>query len=193
MLQLFPDESGLQRIEIKGDAIIAGDRQALRKIPRMRCSLSSPNPNRSRSRVPRAVSGSQVVSNMAPFTTKRSACGERLRPVEQTLVNEARQQDVERLVGLPREIEQARPIWTQTLGRIEDSVRDMTADACSAFLAEAGAEREVLSAAAEMKRLAGQINVTIHALGILLCLPHILEAGASRIRIAWRREYRPPV
>jgi hypothetical protein len=33
----------------------------------------------------------------------------------------------------------------------------------------------VLSAAAEMKRLAGQINVTIHALGILLCLPHILE------------------
>ena len=26
-----------------------------------------------------------------------------------------------------------------------------------------------------MKRLAGQINVTIHALGILLCLPHILE------------------
>lgn len=28
-----------------------------------------------------------------------------------------------------------------------------------------------------MKRLAGQINVTIHALGILLCLPHILEAG----------------
>ena len=35
--------------------------------------------------------------------------------------------------------------------------------------------REALAAAAEMKRLAGQINVTIHALGILLCLPHILE------------------
>lgn len=28
-----------------------------------------------------------------------------------------------------------------------------------------------------MKRLAGQVNVTIHALGILLCLPHILEPG----------------
>ncbi len=64
---------------------------------------------------------------------------------------------------------------TQTLGRIEGSVRGMTADDCSAFLAEAGAERDVLSAAAEMKRLAGQINVTIHALGILLCLPHILS------------------
>ena len=32
-----------------------------------------------------------------------------------------------------------------------------------------------MAAAAEMKRLAGQINVMIHALGILLCLPHILE------------------
>ncbi len=64
---------------------------------------------------------------------------------------------------------------TQTLGRIEGSVRGVTAEDCSAFLEEAGAGREVLSAAAEMKRLAGQINVTIHALGVLLCLPHILE------------------
>ena len=66
---------------------------------------------------------------------------------------------------------------TQTLGRIEGAVRGVTAEDCSAFLEEAGAGREVLSAAAEMKRLAGQINVTIHALGILLCLPRILEPG----------------
>ncbi|RWQ81919.1 MAG: hypothetical protein EOS85_14165 [Mesorhizobium sp.] len=45
------------------------------------------------------------------------------------------------------------------------------------FLESAGAGREVLGAAAEMKRLAGQVNVTIHALGILLCLPHLLEPG----------------
>jgi hypothetical protein len=64
---------------------------------------------------------------------------------------------------------------TRTLVRIEAAVRGVTATDCSAFLEEAGARREVLSAAAEMKRLAGQINVTIHALGILLCLPHILE------------------
>jgi hypothetical protein len=32
-------------------------------------------------------------------------------------------------------------------------------------------------AAAKMKRLAGQINVINHSLGILLCLPHILEVG----------------
>jgi hypothetical protein len=45
------------------------------------------------------------------------------------------------------------------------------------FVEGSGAGREVLAAAAEMKRLAGQINVTIHALGILLCLPHILQPG----------------
>lgn len=66
---------------------------------------------------------------------------------------------------------------TQTLGRIEGAVRGVTAEDCGMFLEGAGAEREVLSAAAEMKRLAGQINVTIHALGILLCLPYILEPG----------------
>ena len=35
----------------------------------------------------------------------------------------------------------------------------------------------MLSAAAAIKRLAGQINVVIHALGILLCLPHLFEEG----------------
>jgi len=66
---------------------------------------------------------------------------------------------------------------TQTLGWIESRVRGITGDDCAALLQEAGAEREVFAAAAEMKRLAGQIDVTIHALGILLCLPHILEPG----------------
>ena len=66
---------------------------------------------------------------------------------------------------------------TQTLGRIEGAARGVTAEDCGAFLEGAGAGRVVLSAAAEMKRLAGQINVTIYALGILLCLPHILEPG----------------
>lgn len=30
-----------------------------------------------------------------------------------------------------------------------------------------------------MKRLAGQVNVVIHALGILLCLPHLLQPGEA--------------
>lgn len=66
---------------------------------------------------------------------------------------------------------------TQTLSRIEGAVHGITAHECASFLERAGAGREVLAAAAEMKRLAGQINVTIHALGILLCLPHILRPG----------------
>ncbi len=66
---------------------------------------------------------------------------------------------------------------TQTLSGIERAVRGITAAECERFLESAGAGREALAAAAEMKRLAGQINVTIHALGILLCLPHILESG----------------
>lgn len=67
------------------------------------------------------------------------------------------------------------PDLTQTLSCIEEAVRGVTAANCVSFLEGAGAGREALAAAAEMKRLAGQINVTIHALGVLLCLPHILE------------------
>ena len=59
----------------------------------------------------------------------------------------------------------------------ERSVRGLTAVGTRRFLLEATATNEVLMAAAEMKRLAGQINVVIHSLGILLCLPHILEVG----------------
>lgn len=69
------------------------------------------------------------------------------------------------------------PDLTQTLARIEGAVRGVSADGYAAFVADSGAGREVLAAAAEMKRLAGQINVTIHALDILLCLPYILEPG----------------
>lgn len=63
---------------------------------------------------------------------------------------------------------------TKTLSRIEASISGLSSAECAGFLETARAGREAL-AAAEMKRLAGQINVTIHALGILLCLPHILE------------------
>jgi hypothetical protein len=44
-------------------------------------------------------------------------------------------------------------------------------------LTTSGAKAEVLGAAGLIKQLAGQINVVIHALGILLCLPHILRPG----------------
>jgi hypothetical protein len=66
---------------------------------------------------------------------------------------------------------------THTLASIERNVEGVSVETCPAFLAEVGADGALLTAAGEMKRLAGQINVTIHALGILLCLPHILEPG----------------
>jgi hypothetical protein len=46
-----------------------------------------------------------------------------------------------------------------------------------AVLTTSGVKAEVLGAAGLIKQLAGQINVVIHALGILLCLPHILRPG----------------
>lgn len=69
------------------------------------------------------------------------------------------------------------PHLTATLSRLEAAVQGVTSDGCQDFLDGAAAGREALSAAAELKRQAGQINVTIHALGILLCLPHLLEPG----------------
>jgi len=66
-----------------------------------------------------------------------------------------------------------------TLSNIESTVKGLTAANCAKTLSDAGVTSEVLSAAASLKRLAGQINVAIHATGILLCLPHILEAGEA--------------
>ena len=68
---------------------------------------------------------------------------------------------------------------TVTLGRIEGAARGLSVDVCGEFLKREGVDGEALAAAAELKRLAGQINVTIHALGVLLCLPHILERGET--------------
>lgn len=66
---------------------------------------------------------------------------------------------------------------TQTIYQIEKSVRGVSADKYAAVLSTSGAKAEVLGAAGLVKQLAGQINVVIHALGILLCLPHILRSG----------------
>lgn len=66
---------------------------------------------------------------------------------------------------------------TGTIDRIEKALKGISADEYSTVLATTGAEAEVLGAAGLIKQLAGQINVVIHALGILLCLPHILKRG----------------
>jgi hypothetical protein len=66
---------------------------------------------------------------------------------------------------------------TQTIYQIEKSVKGVSVEKYAAVLSTSGAKAEVLGAAGVVKQLAGQINVVIHALGILLCLPHILRPG----------------
>jgi hypothetical protein len=66
---------------------------------------------------------------------------------------------------------------TQTIYQIEKSVGGISAEKYAEVVSTSGAKAEVLGAAGLVKQLAGQINVVIHALGILLCLPLILRAG----------------
>jgi hypothetical protein len=68
---------------------------------------------------------------------------------------------------------------TQTLAQIETSLRGVGQANYDTVLSACGAKTEVLSAAAMLKQLAGQVNVVIHALGILLCLPQILKPGET--------------
>ena len=68
---------------------------------------------------------------------------------------------------------------TQTLAELEASVRGANVNTCVQLVAAGGANSNVLAAAGLMKQLAGQINVVVHALGILLCLPHLLEGDET--------------
>lgn len=68
---------------------------------------------------------------------------------------------------------------TWTLSRIESALEGATVEDCPPILIEHRAGHDALAAAGLMKRLAGQINVVIHALGILLCLPKLLQAGET--------------
>jgi len=68
---------------------------------------------------------------------------------------------------------------TATLAGIEASVRGLSADRLRETLATYSASPETLAGAGQLKRLLGQLNVVIHALGILLCLPRILEPGET--------------
>jgi hypothetical protein len=68
---------------------------------------------------------------------------------------------------------------TQTLAQIENSLQSVTIEGYSVVAAACGAKADVLRAAGLVKNMAGQINVLVHALGILLCLPHILRPSEA--------------
>jgi hypothetical protein len=64
---------------------------------------------------------------------------------------------------------------TQTIGKMERNLEGMTKRECASFLANAGIERDLLGAARQMKDVASEIHTLIHAIGIAMCLPQILE------------------
>ena len=64
---------------------------------------------------------------------------------------------------------------TGTLSKLEMSVKGANTASCTEIIHSSGADVNVLAAAGLMKQLVSQNNVVIHAVGILLCLPHLLE------------------
>lgn len=61
------------------------------------------------------------------------------------------------------------------ISSIEKAVKGVGDGDIQGFISSHDINSDLLRAAAEIKRAASQINVTIHALGILRALPHILE------------------
>lgn len=61
------------------------------------------------------------------------------------------------------------------LADIEGALIGSSATECGQHNMSFAALHETMSAAAAIKNVVGEINVVIHALGILLCLPNILE------------------
>lgn len=73
---------------------------------------------------------------------------------------------------------------TRTLSRIEMAVEGQTVESSEPLLMEHHALPDALAAAGHIKRLAGQINVIVHALGMLLCLPELLAPDEVVERIS---------
>jgi len=69
------------------------------------------------------------------------------------------------------------PQLTQRISDLEDALVGASGASTAGFATSVGVNDRVLDAAVAVKRAAGQINVLIHALGILLALPHVLETN----------------
>lgn len=66
---------------------------------------------------------------------------------------------------------------TTSLSHIEGSIVGFDIDKLRAFCADQSIDASFMSSAVSVKKVAGQINVIIHAAGILCSLPHILKPG----------------
>lgn len=65
----------------------------------------------------------------------------------------------------------------KAVARLENRLVGLTKADAPSQLGELGVSMELMLAALLIKRHAGQINEIVHAVGILLALPHILEEG----------------
>lgn len=68
---------------------------------------------------------------------------------------------------------------TATLSQAELALRGANAETIGNALSPFAASNDVLDGAGQLKEIVGQIHVVIHALGIMLCLPKILEPGET--------------
>lgn len=66
---------------------------------------------------------------------------------------------------------------TSRISDLEANLRGLSGPAVADLLSSDGVEVQTLIGALAVKAMAGQINVVVHALGILLALPAILEEG----------------
>jgi hypothetical protein len=64
---------------------------------------------------------------------------------------------------------------TKRIKALESSLENADANTCSTILAREFVSNELLTSAFQLKRTARQIDTMVHALGILLALPHLLQ------------------
>jgi hypothetical protein len=87
------------------------------------------------------------------------------------------------LVTLKNAASQIQNFETENLGnriaQIERSLEHASQSSCQSFCVDSAITSDLLNSALFVKRLAGQINVVIHAVGILISLPYILVEGET--------------
>jgi len=68
---------------------------------------------------------------------------------------------------------------TTRIAQLEEAFRELPAAAIPGRLVDERLGEATLRGALQVKALAGQINVVVHAVGILVALPHILDADET--------------
>lgn len=66
---------------------------------------------------------------------------------------------------------------TQSLSLIEHAIVGLDVASLKGFCSDRNIDQAFMASASSIKKVAGQINVIIHAAGILCSLPHILKPG----------------